>query len=855
MNRKAKGNKLIWLLSVAMFAVVAFALLFSTYYMNLSVTAEEDAQTRKSQYRQLGEQLAEASDYLTEQVRYYAITGDIEHLYNYWEEIYVTRRREKAIEAFELSNPPIEEKELLEQAKKYSDLLVETETCSMKLVLISQGMTNDDYRENDKLAEYVSHVLKYDMPSEMTQMSEMQMRESAIDILYDNNYESYKTMIMTPIEEFTSMMNTRLDSEVEVKKAGTRVATVIQIVISIASLLAIVILLRLMNKFYEAEHANQAKSIFLAQMSHELRTPLNAVNGYTYLLEQTQLTPKQSEYLQSIRYSSNGLLELINQILDFSKIEAGFLELDNKEFSLRELLHEIEALFAQQASEKKLNFEVMIQDDVPDWIEGDPLRLRQVLVNLLGNAFKFTNEGAVAVRVCLLRKNDEKCVIHFAVDDTGIGVEKAVRRKIFEPFMQQDASVSRKYGGTGLGLAISSQIVLLSGDGSHRLKLESEPGNGSTFSFSMDYPYLSEDRVEDLKKKESLNENNNEIPDLHGCKVLLTDDSEINIRVQSEILKLCNMEVLTALSGEQALEILKREKNVQLIFMDIRMPGMDGYETAERIRKLDNYKDTPIIALTADAVPEVQIRLKDAGMNGCLLKPIEQNALYAVMRKYLKEDIRTVNTVENSKCAVFDEKACLRHLNGNTNAMLEIIHRFLLLHDRDDELLEQYIIDGDYHRAEELVHQLKGIAGNIKCEKLYKCCAALQCSLHEQEHKGIDEFYTIWNVTIKKLREKKCKTGGGICLGAKDEADATKQLDGSILNELALMCDMNDTDVIIRLEEIMKNDVQLRILEKALSDEDMSNLKKATYIYDFSQIKSVLLKASGVLREGVDQHV
>ena len=857
MKGNLRSSRNIWMVSILIFAMVAALMIFSTRYMNHSIQKEEEAQTKRMEYRQLGEDLADASDYLTAEVRYYAVTGRIEHLANYWNEIFHTKERERVISAFENNqDSPENEKKLLQEAKKYSDLLVETETCSMKLVLLSKGDTVQSYADDKQVMEYIEYVLSYELSEEQEKLTAEEMRSEAVKILYDKNYETYKNKIMTPIEEFTRLMNTRMDQEVEKRKNETKIATVIQVVLAVVELMAIAFLLYLMNGLYirplknytkdimtmrekviptgawelvqfaeafnrltglfvtardEAESANQAKSIFLAQMSHELRTPLNAVNGYTYLLEQTKLDVAQRKYLQSIRYSSEGLLTLINQILDFSKIESGHMEMESVSFHIREMLQELRAVFQEQADRKGLLYNVEVQQAVPDCIMGDPLRFRQVLVNLIGNAFKFTEMGSVTVSVRLLKKEKYTCLLYIAVADTGIGIEPEVKEKIFQPFIQTDASVTRKYGGTGLGLTISKEIVAASGNGTHELQVKSEPGKGAVFWFEMDFPYLIQ-TVEE--KEESL-----QIPDCHGRKVLLTDDSEINIRVQSEILSLCNLIVFTAESGMQALEILEKQGDIDLIFMDIRMPEMDGYETTQRIRKMNRYRETPIIALTADAVPQVREKIAEAGMNGLLLKPTSQRELFHLL--------------ENSFAAVplqevFDEAACLRQLNGNELALVKILERFLVLHEQDEEKLAGLIKQKKYRQAEELVHQIKGISGNLKCDRLYHFCREFQQELEQENPIGMEKFRVIWNDTRKALMEYQK-------FFMKQEKQNTETDKKGLYQTVLELSSNYDTEAVALLEENME------VIREDIPEDRCAGLQEAMLQYDFETISREMM--------------
>ncbi len=852
-NVNLRSSRNISIISMIIFLMVAISMIYSTYYMNLCIREEEKSQTRRAEYKQLGEDLADASDYLTAEVRLFAVSGDIEHLYNYWYEIYDNRQREEAIQTFEGNYTPENEQKLLEKAKKYSDMLVETETYSMKLVLTSMKKTASDYTYDQKLLGYIRHVMAYECPEDMSNISTQEMRQKAIDILYDENYENYKTLIMTPIDEFKNTMNQRLDEEVEQRKEGTRLATMIQIVLAAVSVAGIGFLIFIMNYLYikplkgftreiqdvgrpsnkeseskqedtqalevkiipcgamelihfaeafnhmidlfftelrnrknaeesmrrarnEAELANQAKNIFLAQMSHELRTPLNAVNGYAYLLEQTDLTEKQRSYVDSIQYSSNGLLELINQILDFSKIEAGRMELERQDFNLLELILEIKSIFIHQAKKKGLELTTRIDEQIPPVVIGDALRLRQVLMNLVGNAVKFTEKGMILIELQLLKRDERECSIHFQVQDTGIGIEAEARQKIFQPFMQSDASVTRKYGGTGLGIPICNQIISLASGGQSELQLESVLGKGSTFFFNLDFEISNAQLLTKRAQSEAPHRYVNK-------KVLMTEDDEVNIKMQSEMLALCGLEVVTASSGMEALQILEMQKDIDLILMDIRMPVMDGFETTCRIRAIRGYEKVPILALTADAVKEVQKRTSEVGMNACLLKPIEQKQLFRLLDHFLGaanrerawdleatvtflEDISSAEGLVPEPKALFDEQQCLRKLGGNQEALYGILHTFLELHQEDEELIRSYLHKKEYDKVLQLLHMLKGIAGNMCCYPLSSVCENGLNEMDREEYQHYPVFQEVWKNTIQslkatylKLRESLARSG------------------------------------------------------------------------------------------------
>lgn len=915
--RNLKSSKNIWTISMLTFLAVALSMIFSTLYMNDSIQKEEDAELRRAEYKQLGQDLADASDYLTAEVRSFAVSGDIQHLYNYWEEIFVTRNRDNAIAAFEQNHPPKKEQQCLEEAKKYSDALIELEIRSMKLKLLSQGKTVEDFQEGSTLRKYVAYVLEHDISEHEDSISEDMpvdvMENQSVKILYDAKYEGYKDKIMNPIQSFQEQMNSRLDQEVEARKGETGIATVLQIVLAMVSIASIGILLALMKRLYirpleqytteikkdsriepqgamelvvfaeafnemlgkvyqelvhrkeaeeqmkeameEAKLANEAKSIFLAQMSHELRTPLNAVNGYNYLLEQTGLETNQQNYLQSIRYSSNGLLELINQILDFSKIEAGQLELEQIPFSLRELLKEVQAIFRPKAEEKKLEFQVQMDAGIPEVLEGDPLRLRQVLVNLISNALKFTETGGIYVTVKLEqlkrmieeRKSccgiEQKCTIYFAVKDTGIGVSQDAKNKIFQPFAQSDASVTRKYGGTGLGLPISSEIVAASGDKTHTLHLESTPKEGSTFYFSMDFPISEKTLPQNV-------ENSDQIPDCGGQKILLVDDREVNRMVLAEILRQCNLSVQTAESGAAAITRAKETCDFALVFMDIRMPEMDGYETTRRIHQISGYEKLPVIALTADAVPDIADKAREAGMAECLLKPVRPKQLHELLMEYLHAFWSAKSDTEQSQINVgsnalteqtdtgkrqgeriyFNEAECLEQMGGNRCTLYEILRRFIRLHEKDDSKIEHYICQGQYKKAEELVHQLKGVTGSLCCTPLYCCCSQFQQELQKENAKRLPEFLILWKETWKELkRESEAKTMMAAIKGIPKDGNNGHPI--RILAQIAELSQNHDTEAVFIFE------ANQTMLKAALETEEYEQLSQAVYTYAFSDIQ------------------
>ncbi len=365
----------------------------------------------------------------------------------------------------------------------------------------------------------------------------------------------------------------------------------------------------------DAEEAVRVKSEFLSNMSHEIRTPMNAIIGLTNILMDRGFSGKDYENLKAIKFSANNLLVIINDILDFSKIEAGKLTIEYIDFDLRDMMDSVYKSFFFIADDKglKLNFE--ISPDVPDIVIGDPVRLNQILVNLINNAIKFTPTGSVKITVTHTEK-----YLRFSVEDTGIGISIKNQEKIFESFTQVDSDISRKYGGTGLGLAITKRLVTLM-DG--EIELHSEPGNGSEFIISI--PFITGDSDKVVKHTSAASTLN----DLDGLRILLAEDNQMNQYVIHQMLNKLKARVELAENGREALNLLDLDK-FDLLLLDIQMPEMNGFEVISIIRKYSSEHinfNIPVIAITADVFPETRKRALEAGMNGIVTKPFEETQL------------------------------------------------------------------------------------------------------------------------------------------------------------------------------------------------------------------------------------
>lgn len=805
-----KNSKDLTRISLGLFGLVIVLLISSTFFINVCLNRQEKAEENRMEYKKLGESLADASDYLTNEVRMYAVTQDITHFYNYWNEAEVTMTRENVINELKDGNGPKREFELLRAAKYYSDMLMQREITSMQLVLRSNGVTEDTYKEDYLLCKWIRDVLNYEIDLRYQELDLALLKDESVKMLYDSTYQEYKNYIMGNIEDFQEVMNARLNKTVYEAKQGTNGATVLQILLFSIALCIIGGLLFLIHRFYisplknytqiiveegkgakynfhlnsegaketvdlgnafnklseeinneltirkiaeekmrvakeKADRANQAKSNFIAQMSHELRTPLNAINGYLYLINETVLNDDQKRYTNNISLASSNLLEMINNILDFSKMEAGKLKLEYSDFDIQKLLKEVQCVLENEASNKNLYFRIVTKDTVPQYLMGDVMRLRQVLVNLLYNGIKFTEEGLVMLVIDCVEKEKDYCTLSFQVKDTGIGVEEDKQKSIFDIFTQSDNSISRKYGGTGLGLPICRQIIKLASDNKYDLQLESKNGEGSCFTFLMDFAIVKP-LVQEVQRVS---------PEYHvpiDKTIMIVDDNTVNLIMEKEILSRIGFKVLTECDGRAAVERLQREQ-VDLILLDICMPELDGYGVARLLRQSEIHKTTPIVALTANVSKSVEVAIKDVGMDAYMEKPINMDKLMTV----LSDMFGVVHNLENNNCVeeniLFDATQIEKVMSYDKENIKELLTIFLDTHQNDAVTVKTLLHNKQMEEVISTVHKLKGVSANLNLNWLKRTCDKLKKSIESEKDisQNAEEFYRIFTATMKEV--------------------------------------------------------------------------------------------------------
>lgn len=492
-----------------------------------------------------------------------------------------------------------------------------------------------------------------------------------------------------------------------------------------------------------AEEATQAKSLFLANMSHEIRTPMNGIIGMAYLALKTDLNEKQRDYIEKIYKTSTFLLEIINDILDFSKIEAGKMELESVEFELESMLMDAFEVMSQNALQKKLKMTCDFSFKRPYYVTGDPLRLGQVIMNLMGNAIKFTKEGTISLKAIEKKREQGRVELQFSVSDTGIGIKEDEKEKLFEAFMQADCSTTRKFGGTGLGLTISKKIVeKMNGE----IWFESEYGKGSIFYFTawFGYDFSKDENIvngEDMSDTLIMGENDVSPKILQKKKtylgephILIVEDNEVNQQIAKEFLTSLGATVVIASDGLEAVRITSGElsSNFDLILMDYQMPIMDGITATKEIRKFN--KHIPIVAMTARILQEEREVCLKAGMNDFVTKPVDPQRFQETIFRWIntgkgrtafkKED--DFSTSHEWALDGIDMLAGLSRVANNKELYKNLLKTFREEYLNSMEEIKRLRNTSQYLKLEQFAHSMKGACGNIGANDLCDALSELE---------------------------------------------------------------------------------------------------------------------------------
>ncbi len=487
----------------------------------------------------------------------------------------------------------------------------------------------------------------------------------------------------------------------------------------------------------EATKANKAKSEFLANMSHEIRTPMNGVKGMCDALLRKELTAGQKDCALTIKKSSDDLLVIINDILDFSKVEAGKLDIHQSIFNLKELMNNLYDIFIMKTDKKNIELQLYISNEVADCYIGDELRLKQVLINLINNAIKFTKTGFVKIEVLLINTTESNDILFFKVIDSGIGMNQNIVDKLFEAFTQADSSTTKEFGGTGLGLTISKRLIdLMDGE----LEVNSIPNKGSEFFFNL--PLQKTEQV--LKSDKKINHRYDKtFKAVNNKLIVLVEDNEINAKVAISIFEdLGFSNIIHFINGKVLLDNLNKILEASIIFMDCQMPEMNGYDATKGLRKISRFSKVPIIAMTANAMKGDQEKCLAAGMSDYISKPIDSQMVEYKLKDafYSLEDTQILQNLEDKKQQpILDYNTGIERVAGNKNLFINLLEIFKKTHSLDAYNIKEAFNAKDMKKAKDLSHNLKGCSSSIGLNNIDELSTKINEKLVLNNENGLEE--------------------------------------------------------------------------------------------------------------------
>lgn len=882
MRKYSISQKWINILISCLLFLIIYSIIYSVLYIHVCIENEKTGEELRYEYEQVSQTLLKTSDYMTEAVRNFVVTDDFGYLDDYWKEVQINKNREKVIEKLNTMKLSESEKRNVSLAKEYSDYLMDTELKAMKLIIESLDIYEDNMPE--KLLRYKLNVVDENL-------SNTEKREKALEILFNQEYLQGKKVISDSISKFQESINSRMIIQMNTSMNSTMEALTVQTSFLIISFVLVIVVLiifyksfmlpirnytNILNDTYSktkeynlepegskelrmlAERfnilyedllkANNAKSEFLATMSHEIRTPLNTLIGYNQVLENTELSESQKRAVSMSKFAAKNLMNTINNILDFSKLENNKFELENIVFDLNDYLMNIRNVFLNEVNKRGLYFKLEIEENMPRFVYGDMTKLNQILMNIISNALKFIDTGGIKLSVYWRNIDLKKIQIKFNVEDTGIGIKKEKIEHIFESFEQSNASITRKYGGTGLGLAISKKLAsLFEGD----ITVKSTYGLGSTFSVVLNLQKVLKEQGEQISQENYTNKKVH----FNKVNVLIVDDNEINRIMEKELLEYYGFKLSLVSGGIEAVNLC-REKQFDLILMDIRMGGMDGYEATRNIRKKGLCRDSYIIALSADGLGFVQNRERNLEMDDFIAKPIDINLMISKLKNIFKyeenliDDEELYNGRENSfniahiisePIIHINYQKAIYNLDNNKNLYIDILNRFIKNYSETIEEIKLLIENRDYLKVNDIFHVLKGISGYIGAENLYDEILRNRKYIEEKDYEKVNMNFEVF---IRKYQNTYVEVYKVLDILKKDENIIVEK------NLRSILKNTEDNEVIIKrliecLEEGSVESIDLfneniDKINKCFSFEKFQELKDAIETYNMEYSLKIL---------------